>query len=255
MENLNQILQLPEKCLVNKKITKAFFKRNFDLTLTERKLIESSNIINQIDWVASVKPQNSNIPPFVDQLSTYEEIQVITVKIGEEEFDKVYVGVIEFIQKQIPYHILLAVYSQSKSVWNTTAKKINLKDSTKRTIERPLTTEIIQADHLNKQQRAFYQQCSFENTDKHDLSTFYHSFESNITSLQASAITGEFKTRAIERAITDVPMLEEIKRLENEILNLQIQAKKETQLNAQVQLNSEVQNRRNKIAILKENLK
>ena len=64
MESLNQILQLPERCLVNKKITKAFFKRNFDLTLTERKLLDDSAIIIQIDWIASLKPNQINIEGF-----------------------------------------------------------------------------------------------------------------------------------------------------------------------------------------------
>ena len=43
--NYNQILNIPERCLLNKRLTKAFFLKNFDLSGTEKKLLNS--IINE----------------------------------------------------------------------------------------------------------------------------------------------------------------------------------------------------------------
>jgi hypothetical protein len=53
MDALNTILQIPERCMVHKKITKAFFKRNFDLISGEKTLLD--NLI-AIDWLASISP-------------------------------------------------------------------------------------------------------------------------------------------------------------------------------------------------------
>jgi hypothetical protein len=254
MEQLNQILQLPERSLVNKKITKAFFKRNFDLTLTERKLLDDATNIIQIEWLASLKPDQINISGYKDNQTIIEEVQVISVLTNENEFEKNKQRIIDFIQKFIPYHILLCVYNQKEFVINTCDKKINLNDSNRRTIEKYYTTETILWEEISDKQKAFMDSLSFENLDKHSLKTLNDSYLKSITALHAAKHTGEFSDRQIERSKKDVEDLERINKLESEILQLQNQAKKETQLNTQVQINAEVQYRRKEIEIIKQNL-
>lgn len=255
MESLNQILQLPERCLVNKKITKAFFKRNFDLTLTERKLLDDSAIIIQIDWIASLKPNQINIEGFNNNQTVFEEVQVISVSTDSIEFDKNKSKIIDLIQKYIPYHVFLCVYSSKEFVINICEKRINLNDSNRRTIEKSLVTENILINNETDIQKTFLKDLSFENIDKHDLKSLYDSFSKSIVALQASNINGEFINRPIEQSKQDLERLERIKKLENEILQLQNQAKKESQLNTQVKINSEVQFRRKEIELIKEKLK
>lgn len=254
MENLNQILQIPERCLVNKKITKAFFKRNFDLTLSERKLLDDSSIIIQIDWIASLKPTQINIEGFNNNQTIFEEVQVITVFTETSEFDKYKSKIIDLIQKYIPYHILLCVYSSKEFVINTCEKRINLNDSNRRTIEKTLVTENILINTETTIQKTFLKDLSFENLDKHDLKSLYDSYSKSIVALQASNINGEFINRPIEQSKQDLERLERIKKLENEILLLQNQANKESQLNTQVKINSEVQFRRKEIESLKQQI-
>mgnify|MGYP000913925238 FL=1 len=255
MESLNQILQLPERCLVNKKITKAFFKRNFDLTLTERKLLDDSAIIIQIDWIASLKPNQINIEGFNNNQTVFEEVQVISVSTDSIEFDKNKSKIIDLIQKYIPYHVFLCVYSSKEFVINICEKRINLNDSNRRTIEKSLVTENILINNETDIQKTFLKDLSFENIDKHDLKSLYDSFSKSIVALQASNINGEFINRPIEQSKQDLERLERIKKLENEILQLQNQAKKESQLHTQVKINSEVQFRRKEIELIKEKLK
>jgi hypothetical protein len=256
MSKINQILQLPEGYLVNKKITKAFFKRNFDLTLSERKLLEDADIIQQIDWVASIKPQNSNISSYSDELRSFEEVQVISVTIGgKSELSKYAPRVIELIQKYIPYAVFLVVLNDECAVFNTTEKRINLNDATKRTKERSLSTDMIRLEKPTAEQQAFLSSCAFEKLEKANLQALYLSYTASIASLQAAKLTGEFVNRPIERIEADVKLMEEIDRIEAEIIQLANLAKKETQLNTQVQLNTEVQLRRKKLETLKANLK
>jgi hypothetical protein len=254
MENLNQILQLPERCLVNKKITKAFFKRNFDLTLTERKLLDDSAIITQIDWIASLKPNQINIEGFNNNQTVFEEVQVISVFTETAEFDKIKTKIIDLIQKHIPYHILLCVYSSKEFVINTCEKRINLNDSNRRTIEKTLITENILVNNETDIQKIFLNDLLFENIDKHDLKSLYDSYSKSIVALQASSINGEFISRPIEQSKKDLAILERIKKLESEIILLQNQASKESQLNTQVKINAEVQFRRSEITKLKNEL-
>lgn len=268
MEQLNNILQLPENCLLNKKITKAFFKRNFPLTLTERKLLDDANCILQMELVASIKHQNSNIPLYKDAEYIFEEIEIITVQLGEELSEKNTSKVIDLIQKYIPYPILLVVYNATQYLFNTTSKRINLNDTDKRTIESSLTTNVISNNTVisneernlhtlnvistkEKSHQLFLQQMAFEKLDKQNLKTCYQSFESNIASLQAVEFTGSFKPRQIERAKADVEKMTEIKSLENEILLLRSKAAKEAQLNIQVEINNRVLTIQRKLNSLK----
>src|SRR5687768_2098149 len=101
MDALNTILEIPERCLVNKKITKAFFKRNFDLTSTEKALLDDFNAIAAIDWLASVSPASSNINPYKDQHYLFEEVQVITVYTSETDFERNRQRIEDLIQKYI----------------------------------------------------------------------------------------------------------------------------------------------------------
>jgi len=248
-------MQLPEKCLLNKKLTKAFFKRNFPLTLSERKMLDDANIILQMDWIASIKPQNSNIAAYIDADYAFEEIQIITAMLSDDELEQHTNKVIDLIQKYIPYPLLLVVYDSNKCLWNTASKRIHLNDATKRTIESSLCTEWIDIDYPKENHQLFLKQCAFEYLDKHNLKTCYQSFESNITSLQAASVIGEYIIRPVERVKADVLKMQTIKALENEIIVLRNKALKETQLSTQVEINAQVQNKLRQIESLKNDIR
>ena len=180
---------------------------------------------------------------------------MISVSTDSIEFDKNKSKIIDLIQKYIPYHVFLCVYSSKEFVINICEKRINLNDSNRRTIEKSLVTENILINNETDIQKTFLKDLSFENIDKHDLKSLYDSFSKSIVALQASNINGEFINRPIEQSKQDLERLERIKKLENEILQLQNQAKKESQLNTQVKINSEVQFRRKEIELIKEKLK
>ena len=254
MENLNQILQLPERTLVNKKITKAFFKRNFDLTLSERKLLDDPQIIQHIEWVASLKPQNCNIPAYIDVVSTYEEIQIISVLVDDTAFDKFRNKVAELIQKYIPYHVFMLITSKTEGLINAAEKKVNQNDVNKRSVEKTLSSECMVWDKITPAQCAFLSSCAYDKLDKQDLRALYLSWIGNIVALKAAEHTGEYQVRPLARTQSDVKLLEEITAIEAEIERLHSASKKETQLSIQVQINSEVQIKRMKLQSLKQNL-
>ena len=233
--------------MVNKKITKAFFKRNFELTTAEKKLLDDFTIIIQIDWLSSIKPENSNIITYTHDQYVYEEVQIISVQTSDDNFDKNKQKIAELIQKYIPYNILLCIYNSSNFVLNTCDKRINQNDSTKRTIEKYYFTENINIPKPIEKQKSFIKSLAFSELYKQNLKTFYDSYTSRIIALQAAELTGIFTIRKNERSKQEVQHLENITQLQSEILTLQNQAIKETQLKIQVQLNAEIQKKRKEI--------
>lgn len=250
LNNITNFLKLPESCIVSTKLTKAFFKRNFELTLSERKLLDDFSVVITLDIIASIKTNNSNLPAFSDEQMQYLEILVIAVETSNDEFDKNKINIAELVQKYIPYPILLCVYAENEFILNTCDKRINKNDVNKRTIENSYYTENIEVDTASEKQITFLRSLSFTGLDKQNLKTFYDSYTSRIIALQAAELTGIFTVRKNERSKQDVQHLENIARLNAEILTLQNQAAKETQISIQVRLNSEIHSKRKEIITL-----
>lgn len=251
MDSFNTILQLPERCLLNKKITKVFFKRNFELTTKEKALLDDVTMITSIEWLASISPASTNINLYSDKDFLYEEVQVITVYSEAANFENSCFKVIDLIQKYIPYQILIIVYTDKDFILNTCNKKINQNDNTLRTIDKKYNSEIISIAEPTAQQQTFLNSLSFVVLDKTDLKTFYDSYTQRIVALQTAMIKGSFAPRTQSRTISDVENLERIEVLEKEITALSNQAKKEVQLNLRILLNTQLQNKRKQIEQLK----
>lgn len=251
-ERFISILQLPEKCLVKKKITKAFFKRNFELTTSEKTLLEDFSTVTGIDWIASISPVNANIPAFVDADSTYEELQVIALQTSNEQYERNKIKLADLIQKFVPYHVLLIVYCEDSFMLNLCLKRINLIDPNKRVVDKSFYTESISFLSQESKMEAFFKGMNFASLDKTNLKIVYDSYIQQVIALKTAEIKGEYTPRTSERTKQDVQYLEEIGAIEKELLQLQSQAKKETQMNRRIKLNAEIQQKRKAIEQLKE---
>ena len=247
MEKLNEILQIPERCLLDRKIHKTFFKKNFELTISERKLLDDFSIVVGIDWMASVSPASANITKFEAGQFIYEEVQVISVQTNKDGFDRNVPKIADVVQKYIPYPIILFIYNDDVFVMNTCDKRINQNDSTLRTIEQRYFTEPITLSGADDKQRAFLNSLIYSQLDKTNLKTYYDSYSQAIVALQTAAFSGTFTQRNKERSDADVKILQRMQTLQNEIATLQNLAKKETQLNQQVNINTQVQDKRKEI--------
>lgn len=241
---ITDILQLPEKCLVNKKITKAFFKRNFDMTSAERNLLDDANAVISIDWIASISQANANVAAWQDAESSYEEIEVIAVTTNTDNLNKQVTRIIDLIQKYIPYHLLLVVTDGANTFWNVSYKRINQNDTNKRTVDKKFTSELIDLGGENTIHKAFIESLNFSKLASTDLKVLYDSYVQCLVGLNTAPIIGTFETRPTERTKEDVELLERISQLEKEITTISNTAQKETQLNKRIELNTKLQCKR-----------
>jgi hypothetical protein len=250
---IKDILQLPERCLVNRKITKAFFKRNFDLSSVEKSLLDDTHTVMGIDWIASLNADNTNIPGYTHTHCSYEEIQVIAVETGRELFMTKNKKVTELVQKYIPYHLICIVYEQEQHemIWSVATKKINENDRDKRVIEQRYFTEPVKLDQPTASEKAFSQNMAYERQDKTNMKCLYESYISGIVALQTVAITGVYEIRTAARTKKDVEHLAMIDKIDKEIHVIQQEIKKEVQLNRKVAMNMEIQKKKNQIAVIK----
>lgn len=245
----NDILQIPERALLNKRLTKAFFTKHFSLNASEKKFL--ANEIQQMEWLASIKPNNSNIKAVVNDEYSFEEIQVFVITLPDNTIESQGKRAIQFVQKFIPYQALVVAEDSFEFIIGACDKRINQADSSKRTIEHHFLTGIISKLYKNDTVSAFYKAITFDALDKTDLQTAYKSYVNAIVQLQASGLTGEFKQRSKTRSEEDMQLMQQIEHKENEISQLRNQIKKESQLNGQVKMNVAIQGLKKEIEEIK----
>jgi hypothetical protein len=248
----NSIFNIPERSILEKKLTKAFFLKNFDLSVVEKKLLNNS-IIN-MDWLASIKPTIANIPIVKNDNYTYEEIQIIVCTVVDNQLDELASKCIVLLQKYIPYQMILIVEDDSNFVINACDKRINLNDTSKRIIDSYSTTTALSKLYKNEITTSFFSALDFSSLDKTNMETTYKSYIQTIVQFQTASITGTFNKRSHSRTEDDIILLATIESIEKEVLRLSNQIKKETQLNNRVSLNIEIQNQRKKIENIKNKL-
>ncbi len=250
--SFNDILNIPERSILNKKLTKAFFLKNFELSAIEKKLL--NNTIQSMDWLACIKPFNANIPAVKNNEYVYEEIQIMTCTVSGNQLNEVADKCIMLFQKFIPYQIVVLVEDEFSFVVNTCDKRINLNDNLKRTVEKYITTPIISKLYKNEGYSLFFEVLNFSNLDKSNMETTYKGYIQAVVQFQASLITGSFNKRPQSRTEEDMVLLSNIDSIEKEVKRLTNQIKKETQLNKKVPLNIEIQNYRTEIENIKNKL-
>lgn len=245
--------QLPNQSLVGIRLTKAFFKRNFELTLSERKLLDDASIMQEMEIYASLKPENSNIPSYLGALENYEEIVFILIKTADDAIEKNAKRIGDFIQKHIPYHVVIGIYSMNDLIINLAFKNINQADKNKRTIQQVKQSKTLSLQD-KEDQRKLHEALSFKNLDKSNLKTLYSSYSTAIDNWALSEIMGSFIPRPYERTKQAVQAMEKIETYQKEISNLRAQIQETTQMNIRVDLNTSIHQLNNKIDSLKKSL-
>ena len=248
----NNIFQIPERCVLDKKLTKAFFLKNFDLSVVEKKLLNNS--IQSMDWLASIKPSSANISTVVNSHYAYEEIQLFVCTVADNLLNELADKCIQLFQKYIPYQMLVIVEDSSHFVLNASDKRINLNDANKRTIESYSTTTPLSKLYVNAISTSFYEALHFSALDKTNLETTYKSYIQAIVQFQTASITGSFYKRNHIRTEEDMKLLNAIDVKEKEILRLSNLIKTATQMKSKVSLNMEIQMQRKEIEEIKNKL-
>ena len=249
MIDYNNILTLPLRCIVDKKLTKAFFQKNYVLTASEKKLLTEK--IEGMQWLGMISPTNANIPAVKTPEYDFSLINIFVIALHGTSINPDGTKAIQLLQKYLPDQALIVVENEFEFIINTCDKRINQVDKSKRTIERYYTTEPIAKLYKKANEQAFFEALAFHTLDKTNLQTSYTSYSNAIVQLKAAEVTGTFKTRSKVRSAEDLVLMTQIEDKDEEIASLRSQLKRETQLNAQVKLNLAIQGLKTEIEEIK----
>lgn len=252
MENINEFLGLPKSCFINTRMPKKAFTDNpeFELKKEEKAILKEE--IDSIYFEYSLKPVILNIPKYEDDDVRYEEIEILKVKINNENK---YNKVCELIQKYIQYPILIIIEHNNSIIINTAIKKINKIDNSKLVIDEIIYTDWINKDELKEKEINFLRSLSISKFNTNNLFTIYEGYVNCIRNFIAAKYKDQFEIKSIEEVSKDIEILDKINKLENEVISLRNNIKKEINIGAKVELNVKIKKIEKEIESLKYTLR
>jgi hypothetical protein len=229
-------LGLPADSRMNRRVPKKLLIENGAPTAADKRRISEG--IEELFWLAALKPATVGVPEYRDAAREYLEIAVLSLTLRPE----VQPGrLMLLVHRAIPYPVIL-LSTQSDAVTLSLAHKRWSQGETGKTVldgelvavglDAPLEADIL---------RNFLEALSLARQPRTNLYALYQGWVDTVLGFQAACITGIFSAPAsAEHAALRRESLEELNRLEARIAAVQATAEKEKQLARRVELNLEL---------------
>jgi hypothetical protein len=247
-------LGIPPSALVEQRVPKKLLLEHGAPTATDKRQIQDG--IEEIIWVAALKPTNIGVPAFQDAVREYLEIAVLTVELRSAAKSA---RLIELIHRAIPYPLVLATGQGEAVTLSLAHKRWSQGEAGKVVIEDVrlvnLNSTALSPDTPSNQEDAFLASLSVSRLPAGNLFVLYDGLLARLAALEASRITGAFAPpESGEDATALHQSLDRHAKLQRELELLRARAEKEKQINRRVDLNLEIKRLEAELASTKESL-
>lgn len=231
-------LGLPDSALVNQRVPKKMLVENGAPTAADKRRINDG--IEEIHWLAALKPNTIGVPEYSDDVREYLEIALLAVILRSEAKAG---RLAELIHRAIPYPLFLILVQGDQIILSLTHKRraqneadkfvldgdsVDVTASGNAFLSAEVSRQFLDALALSKQPRA-------------SLLQLYQGWIDTVVALQASQINGTFSQDiSKEAAIARRDAVQKCWDLEAKIASLRNIAAKEKQMARRVELNLEI---------------
>ena len=227
-------LAIPAEATVVRRVPKTLLlEQDAVRTAADKRRIQEG--IDEIVWVATLKPTTIGVPAFEDNVRQYLEISVLTCALRNPANPG---RIVELIHRAIPYPVVLVVgrdnvvsLSLAHKRWSHGEAGAVVADTVHRSRE-------FQLDAPDGLAALFLTSLAIARTAATDLYTLYDRWVQRIEALAAADITGSYVAPSgPENAAVRREALESHERLTKQIAAIRAQAGKEKQIRRRVDLN------------------
>ena len=241
-------LSLPTSCRVDQRVPKKMLVENGALTSADKRLINDA--IEEIQWLAALKPNTVGVAEYRDDDRDYAEVVVLWIAMRHtSQDDSTPAGsaasharsvditrLAELVHRAVPYPVLLLLTAPQGLYLSLAHKRWAHNDAGKVILDgKPATMDLaldITAEH------PFLQLMALTRQPQTSLLALYQGWMDCLTAWQAAQYTGTFTvTGTPAQAAVRREALRTCQRLEQERARLRALAVKERQMAKQVELN------------------
>jgi hypothetical protein len=266
VSDLIAALALPASCRVDQRVPKKMLIENGAPTAADKRLLNDS--IEEIQWIAALKPNTVGVPDHRDEDREYLEVAVLSIATRGAQVAAEREGAAptanasakpvnttrlsELVHRAVPYPLLLLLATPQGVLVSVAHKRWAQNEAGKVVLDGDVTT--IDIGELLPT-HPFFQSLGLARLPQATLMTLYQGWLDCLTALQAACYTGTF--RAVDdpvQAAARRAALRECQRLEQESARLRAQAAKEKQMAKQVDLNLALKRVQADLAVAREQL-
>lgn len=228
-------LNLPTGARVDQRVPKRLLLENGAPTAVDKRLINEG--IQEIRWLAALKPATCGVPEFRGVSREYLEIAVLQVVLREgAKADRL----VELVHRAVPYPVLLLVDVGDGVKVSLAHKRQALKEADKVVLDGEiLIVDLRLADSTIR--AAFLQSLDIARQPKISLYALYQGWLDTAIAVPAAVITGAFRLLdSAELATARRDALHVVLDLQGQVANLRTAAARASQMARQVELNLEI---------------
>jgi len=229
-------LALPPDACVDQRVPKKLLTEQGAPTAADKRQIQDG--IEELCWVAALKPINIAVPAFRDDVREYLEIAVLTatLRAGAKP-----TRLIELIHRAIPYPLVLVAAHGDTVSLSLAHKRWSQGETGRVVIEDVHRTAPFRPDAPKAEEALFLVSLAVASLPNRDLFALYQGWLDRAAALAAAQITGTFAPPdSADRASALRDGLYIHARLQRDLAALRAKADREKQLNRRVELNLEI---------------
>jgi len=244
-------LDLPDAARVDRRVPKTLLTEHGAPTAADKRRINEG--IEQLQWVAALKPTTVGVAEYRDEAREYLEIAVLhlvlreTAKLGR---------LVELLHRAVPYPVMAVAEHGERVQLSLAHKRWSQGEAGKTVLDGDVAAANLPDDAPSPAALcAFTQSLSLNSKPQATLFDLYQGWIDSVQALLAAKLTGTFRTPDTpEHAAARREALRECERLEAQIARLRAAAAKERQMPRQVELNLELKRLQAQYAIALKNL-
>lgn len=231
---------LPDAAMVNQRVPKKMLLENGVPTAADRKFIQDH--IEQVTWVAALKPANAGVPDFNDAQRTYLEVAVLSVAMrdlgGPPPNSSKVRRISELLHRAIPYPVVVVLSEGEHLFMSMCHIRWAQKEADKTVLDGEPSFATLTADEFCS---AFLEALPMSQQPRTHLHTLYQGWMDTLSAWQAAQVSGRFAlSQSTDHAAERRAALQRCRELDARIASLRSAASKEKQLARQVAANLEI---------------
>lgn len=233
IDQLIAALELPAGSRVDQRVPKKLLVDNGAPTAADKRQINEG--IEELVWLAALKPTTVGVPEYRDATREYLEIAVLRLQLRASGKPA---RLMELIHRSVPYPVLLIATQGEEMSLSAAHKRRAQNEADKTVLEHDLVSAAWDAESRTEFWDDFLSAISVNRQPRHTLHALYQGWMDTIDALIAARSTSVWKLPgdAAQSALRH-EALSECARLQAESLRLRAAAAKEKQIARQVDLN------------------
>lgn len=232
-------LGLPPTAWVQQRVPKKLLTEHSAITASDRKLIQDQ--VQEVQWLAAIKPSNAGVPTFEEAQRSYLELAVIAISLRQATTSQMQ-RVAELLHRAVPYPVLLILDAGDTLAMSMAHIRWAQQEADKTVLDGDVLMATLSSLEVSSAAHSgFMAALPLQLQTRTHLHALVQSWMDTLSAWQAVAITGQFvPSSSPEVAAQRREALRQCLALDVKITHLRNLATKEKQMARLVEINGTI---------------